>query len=269
MNETPYTVTLESPAAIVETDKRRSDEVRQRLQQLDSSITLTEYEQSDLWAEAKVNQYWVDWKFPSFHDYAKTATDLSKREIDYRITVSLVTKMLGVGLVQKAKAKTSKLKIICTLDPKATVIESGTGNEEKMSDIMIGLINDAPNKSLKEIIEIVKRLKGETPDAEEGLDDQLTWMQLPVRRDAKQVVISAIELACKLNGTTLDIVTKEEKDLSMAAALEKVCADFTSDPNNQVDEFTDEYPDFEDSMDDSGGDDSQDESEFEDEADDE
>lgn len=268
--ETPYTVSInmQTPAAIVETDTRRSDVVRKRLGELDSSVTLTEFEQADLWAEAKTNQYWSDWKFPSFYDYTKTSTDLCKREIDYRITVSLVTKILGVGLVQKAKAKTSKLKVICTLDPNAIVTESGTGKEEKMSDVMVSLINDAPSKTLKEIVEIVKRLKGETPDAEEGLDDQLTWLNLPVRRDAKQVVLDAIELACKLNGTTLDILTKEEKDLSMAAALEKVSADFIADPNNQVDEFNDgAASDFEDSMDDSGGDDSQDESEFENEAD--
>lgn len=273
MSNELYTVTLETPAAIIETDTRRSDVVRQRLQQLDSTVTLNEYEQADLWAEAKENSYWSGWGFPSFPDYTKTTSDLSKREIDHRIQISLVTKLLGVGLVQKAKAKTSKLKLICSLDQNAIVTESGTGKEEKMSDIMVSLINDAPNKSLKEIVEIVKRLKGETPEATEGLDDQLTWLNLPARRDAKQGIMDAIDLASKLNGTTLDIMTKEEKDISIAAALEKICADFKSDPNNQVEEFADadsdyEAADFEDEHDDSGGDDSQEESDFEDEVED-
>lgn len=260
-----YKVELTAPVAIVEKDSRRSDEVRQRLQQLDSTVTLNAFEQGDLWAEAKANGYYTDWKFESFFDYIKASgVDLCKREIHDRITISNVSKLLGVNKTLLAKAKISKLKLICSLDPNATVTESGTGAEEKMSEIMVGLIQDAPNKTIAEIKEIIKRLKGvpEEPESE------LTWMNLVVRRDAKQIVTKAIELAAALSGTTLDAVTKEVRDISSAVALERICADFTSDPNNQLDGFKDdeepedsedEFEDSEESDDDSDVDEDEDE----------
>lgn len=64
MNE-GYAVTLESPAAIIERDGRRADEVRKRVGEIDTSLTLSQFEQADLLAEIKENNYWRDWKFES------------------------------------------------------------------------------------------------------------------------------------------------------------------------------------------------------------
>ena len=255
MNEltSTYTVTLESPAALIETDGRRADAVRKRLEQLVTASTLTDFEQADLLAEAKTNGYWQQWKFPSWDDYIKsTGCDLSKREIAYRIQISLGAKLLEVNKTELAAAKMSKLKLIFSLDPTKEVADEATLEVESMGNIMKQLVSDAPHKSLKEIAEIVKRLKGETED-EEG---ELTWLNLPVRRDAKQVVIGAIELAQKLAGTTIDVLTKEEKDLSTAAALELIAGDYLADPNNQFDEGTaGDFEDFSDSVDDEFGED--------------
>jgi len=248
-----YTVTLESPAAIIEKDSSRSDTVRQRLQQVDSSLTLNTFERGDLFAETKANNFWRDWKFESFSEYVKkSGFDVSPRQADYEIQISNVSKLLGITLTQKAAAKNSKLKVIYELDPGKTVTDTDTLKEESMADIMRALVSDAPSKSLKELKEIVKRLKGETEEPE----GELTWMNWPVRRDAKQVVVDAIELAVKLAGGTIDAMSKEAKDLSQASAISLIMGDYLADPNNQVDEFTDnDSSDFQDSIEDSDSED--------------
>jgi hypothetical protein len=257
-----YTVEigLETPPAIIEKDNRRSDVVRQRLEQIDSSLTLTSFEQSDLWVEVDDNSYWLTWKFGSLKDYIKkSGITLSTSEVGYRVKESKYSKLLGITKTQRALAKISKLKVIYTLDPNATAIESGTGNEEKMSDVMIKLVIDAPNKTLKEIEKIVDQLKGVTEEE----DDEMTWLNVRLRRDAKEVIMQAVTLIVAQSGSTIDIMTKEEKDISIGTAFERLAAEYLADPNNAQDEF-EEGQDFEDSMDDSGGDDSQDDEDYDD-----
>jgi hypothetical protein len=243
-----YTVQLETPPAIIETDSRRSDDVRKRVQEIDSSVSLGSLEWADLFAEIKDKNYWHDWKYESFNDYIKQSNlDLSARKIAYLITTSKVSKLLKIDKALIVKARPSKVDVIFTLDPNATVLEPETQTEVPMGDIIIGLIRDAPNKKLAEIKEIVAKLKGVVEE-----DSSLTWLNLPCRRDAKAIVIQAIELASALNGPTVDIVTKAEKEISMAAGLEKVAADFLASPDNQLEPFEDEgdLGDFADSTED-------------------
>jgi hypothetical protein len=266
-----YQVELPTPPAIIEADSRRSDEVRKRVQELDSTLTLSAFEQGDLFAEIKGHSYWNDWKFESFPDYLKkSGVDLSPREIEYRITISRVAKSLKVNKTLLAKARISKCKEIFSLNPEETVTDTATLAVESMADIIVKLVADAPNKSLKEIREIVKRLKGINA-TEEDIAGELTWINLPVRRDAKQIVVSAIELAVALSGTTLDMLTKEEKDISQAAALERISADFMASPDNQLEGFTqdEDSVEFEDSIEDSDGEDEDESDEDSDENEDE
>lgn len=236
MNE-PLIVQLETPAAIIETDTRRSDQVRKRIGEIDTSLTLNQFELGDNLAEAKTNSYWRDWGFESFPEAVKASKiDISPRQAEYLIQISKVSKLLKISKSSLAKAKNSKLKEVFTLDPGAVVKDEATQTEESMADIMVQLVEDCPNKTLVEIKAIVKRLKGETEEPA----GQLTWMHLPVRRDAKQVVTDAIELAQALSGDTVDAMTKEVKDISQASAIERICGDFISDPNNQSDQVGDE-----------------------------
>jgi hypothetical protein len=257
MSKETYVVNLEAPAPIIEKDSRRSDEVRQRLQQLDASLTITTFERGDLLAELKKNDYWRDYKFESFPDYVKkSGFDISPRQAEYEILISNRSKELGVSLIEKTKAKNSKLKVIYELDPTKTVTDPATLVEESMATIMHQLVIDAPSKTLVEIKAIVKRLKGETEEPE----GELTWMNWPVRRDAKQVVTSAIELCVAQSGQTVDSMTKEVRDISTAQAIEAIMGDYLADPNNQIGGFSDESPDFEDESEDESDEDSIEES---------
>lgn len=232
MTTNRYTVELDAPS-VSESDTRRVDYVRKRVGEIDTTITLGSFEMGDLLAEVKDNDYWRDYKYETFAEYVKSAgIDISPRQAEYLVKISKVSKTLNIPRAQLVKARNSKLKSIYELDLYKTITDPATLVVESMADIMRQLVADAPNKTLKEIQEIVKSLKGE-----EELEDELVWMSLPVRRDAKQVVTSAIELAQQMAGTTLDILTKEEKNLSTASALELICAEFLADPNNQLEEF--------------------------------
>lgn len=229
----PLIVQLETPAAIIEADSRRSDEVRRRVGEIDTTLTLSSFELGDLLAETKANNYWRDWGYESFSEAVKASKiDISPRQAEYLIQISKVSKLLKISKSSLAKAKNSKLKEVFTLDPGAVVKDEATQTEESMADIMVQLVEDCPNKTLVEIKAIVKRLKGETEEPA----GQLTWLNWPVRRDAKQVIEETLDKAGQIAGQTFDMLTKEAKDLSKASALELVCADWAADPNNEVEE---------------------------------
>jgi hypothetical protein len=239
----PYVVNLESPAAIIEKDATRSDTVRQRLQQIDSTVTVNYFEQIELLAEVNHNNYWDAWKFPSMKEYVKkSGFDLTMAEVDKGIQISTVSKVLDISKVSLARAKKTKVGIIFQLDHTKTVTDPATQVEEKLSEVIVQLVTDAPSKTVIELKEIVKRLKDlyATDDEKDG---ELSWLNLPVRRDAKQIVEAAIEKIMKFNGGTIDIMTKEEKNISKAAAIEKMAADTLADPNYDVDEPGDDFDD--------------------------
>lgn len=244
-----YTVQLEAPPAIIERDSTRSDVVRQRLQQIDSTVTLSTFERGDLFAEIKANSYWRDWRFESFPEYLKASGfDISPRQADYEVVISNVSKELKINATSKAKAKNSKLNVIFTLDHNKVFIDPATQNETKMSDVIIDLVEQAPHNTLVWVKEEVKRLK-RIDATEEDIASELTWVNAPIRRDAKQIFDDAIEKIMKFNGCTIDTMTKELKDISKGAALEKMAADTLADPNYDVDE-SDEEGIFEDSIED-------------------
>lgn len=257
-----YTVALTdlaSPPAIIETDTSRSDVVRKRLQQLDSSLTLSTFERGDLLAEAKANSFWSDWRFKSFPEYLKqSGFDISPRQAEYEIQISNVSKQLGIDLVQKSRAKNSKLKVIYELDPNSEVTDSATQEVEPMAAIMVKLVVDAPNRTVKELREIVDKLLGVTKE-----DDEFTWMNIRLRKDSKEVIMQAVTLIVAQSGSTIDVLTKEERDISIGIAIERLSAEYLSDPNNQVEEFEGDEGDFSDSIEDgdSYDDDSEEESE--------
>jgi len=229
----PLVITLESPAAIIEQDSRRADEIRKRVQQLDTTLTLSTFELGDLFSTIKAENLWNEWKFESFSEYIKASgVDISRRQVDYLVQISNVSKILTVTKTDLAKARISKLKEIYSLDHTLTVTDPATLKEESMADIMRNLVIDAPNRSLAEVKEIVKRLKGPVEDKA----GELTWWNWPVRRDAKEVIEATLEKASAVAGQTFDILTGEAKNLSKASALELVCGDWAADPNNQVDE---------------------------------
>jgi hypothetical protein len=241
--ETAITI-LPTPAALVARDTRRADEVTTTLKQLDSQSASVCFDQGDLFVEVDREAHWMTLGHESAEEYYRSINiDISKREILYRAKVSRSMAALGLTRADYAPARLSKLKIITELDVAGQIVDPDTEIAEPLAPIMCRLVAAAPFKKLSEIREEVDMLLGKTGDDEDGM----TWFNWPIRRDAKQVVLDAIELARAQSGDTIDIHDKTLKELSDAAALERIAADYLADPNNQADQLG-EAGDFEDSV---------------------
>jgi hypothetical protein len=243
--ETAITI-LPTPTALVARDTRRADEVTTTLKQLDSQSASVCFDQGDLFVEVDREAHWMTLGHESAEEYYRSLNiDISKREILYRSKVSRSMAALGLTRADYAPARLSKLKIITELDVAGQIVDPDTEIAEPLAPIMVRLIQAAPFKKLSEIREEVDILLGKTGDEE----DDLTWLNLPIRRDAKQVVEQAIELARALSGDTIDVTSGELKDISTATALERISADFLASPSNQLDELG-HAGDFADSVED-------------------
>jgi hypothetical protein len=228
-------ITRIDPPAIVKLDTRRADELRDRVQLLGKTIAINNFELGEALHEIKTNDYWANYG-ESFEDYLKKdGIDISPRQAYYLIQIHKVSTALNLGKDTLILAGTSKLKHIMTLDPDAVITDPDTGEVTPMADVIRHLVATAPAHTVKEVREKVEAILNVGTDE----DDQLTWMNLPVRRSAKKTVLDAIEMARALSGDTLDPSTGEFKDVSDAIALERICADFISDPNNVPEEFGD------------------------------
>jgi hypothetical protein len=244
--ETAITI-LPTPAALVARDTRRADEVSEQIKALDGLTQHNTFDQADLFSEVKHQAHWASRGFETVEEYYKSlGIDKSKREILYLVRMSEVLATLGTSRELAVAAKVSKLRLICQLDPASEVVDEDTEVAEPMAAIMRRLILAAPQTSLAELKQIVDDLLGKGAEDDE---DSLTWLNLPIRRDAKQVVESAIELARALSGDTIDAASGELKDISTATALERISADFLASPSNQLDELG-HAGDFADSVED-------------------
>jgi hypothetical protein len=230
--ETAVTI-LPTPAALVARDTRRADEVSATIKRLDGLTSNNTFDQAELFAEVDREAHWATAGFESQEDYYKgLGIEKSKREIQYLTKMYKALVVLGLQREQYAPAKVSKLKVITQLDPASEVVDEDTKISEPMSAIMKRLIATAPNRKIADIQAEVDQLLGVVDE-----EDELTWLNLPIRRDAKEVVMQAIELARALSGDTVDVVSKELKDISEASALERIAADFLASPSNQLDEL--------------------------------
>jgi hypothetical protein len=226
---------LPTPAALVARDTRRADQVSEEIKKLDGLTQHSTFDQADLFSEVKHQAHWATRGFETIEEYYKSlGVDKSKREILYLVRMSEVLATLGTSRELAVAAKVSKLRLIAQLDPAAEVVDEDTEVAEPMAAIMRRLILAAPQTSLAELKQIVDDLLGK---GDEDDEDSLTWLNLPIRRDAKQVVEAAIELARSLSGDTIDVASGELKDISTATALERISADFLASPSNQLEEL--------------------------------
>lgn len=245
--ETAVTV-CPTPAALVARDSRRADQVADELKQLDSNSTNIAFDQGELLLEIEKEAHYATKGFVSAEDFYKSLNlDVSIRELQYRRGVVRTMNTLGLSRADYAPAKISKLKVIAKLNPAGEIVDPITEIAEPLAPIMVRLVAAAPQMKLSEVEEQVDILLGKS--GEEG--SLFTWFNWPILTDAKQVVMDAIELARTHSGDTVDINDKTAKQLSDAAALERVAADYLADPNNQLEQLG-TPGDYADSVEDGG-----------------
>jgi hypothetical protein len=223
-----------SPAALVARDTRRADEVADAIKKLDGQLQHSTFDVADLLAEAKREAHWATLSHESFEDFIKAlGIEKSKREVEYLVRMSEVLTKLGTTRKQAVAAKVSKLREIARLDPSGQIVDPDTEIAEPMSGIMKRLIESAPVTPLAEIKQQVNDLIGKSG----GDESELTWWNMPIRRDAKEMCLETVDLVMALSGDTVDVNTGKPKPISIATAVERIFADFRSDPNNQLEQL--------------------------------
>lgn len=227
-------VTIIPPVAISQRDTSRAEQVIEEVIKLDRSMATNAFAIGDLLNEIVEGDYFHADHCQTLQEFLKKHNfELSKREVDYRVKNSRVSKKLGISRERLLKAGISKIKAIFELDPGLDVVNPDTGKTESLGAIMVALVQEAgAGKSLSDIKKIVKQLKGES----EGEDSVITWLNLPTFTSRKEFIEDTIELAKAMSGDTIDPTSKMTDEISTATAIERILADWRSDPNNQIDE---------------------------------
>jgi cell division GTPase FtsZ len=101
-------------------------------------------------------------------------------------------------------------------------------NDLPMTDYVYEMVtNLAMDMSLEDVQQAVDKLQGKTGD------DAMVWLNISMKKAARDnVVLPAIEVAKLHLGTSGVDADGKAKDASDGRAVEVICADFMSDPNN-------------------------------------
>lgn len=196
----------------------RATTVRAQVESLKNSLGDKTWEMAALFSEARAKSFHHLWGFSDFDEYIdKSNFDIGSREVRYRIRVNDVSLQLGITRTQLKAVNISKLKEIFSLDP------------VKQSDDIVRLVDDAVTMSLEEVRQSVRELKGSDPETD------LCWWNIQLLRRAKEETILPALQKVKLEyGPTMSDVPGQSVEISDGRALEMLCADKLSEPDEEL-----------------------------------
>lgn len=197
----PAAPVIIDPPAEVRPDTTRAEQVIQRVITLDRTIGANQFEIGDLFAEIVDGDYFFADQCQTLKEFInKNGFELSKREIEYRIKNSRYSKLLGIPRAKELAAGISKIKTIYKLDPSSEYIDADAsdGEPRPMRNVMIELVDVAAIKSLKDITTIVKALMPPSDD-EEYVDMKLRFTVTDHKR-----LMELIEVFRRIHGNTVD-----------------------------------------------------------------
>jgi hypothetical protein len=223
----PAAPVVVEPPAIIREDSSRAEAVVQEVINLNRSSAEGQIAFANLMVEFIDGDYFhADHCHTLVDFYKKHGFELSPREIDYRVNVARKSAKAGITNEQRKKARLSKMKAICRLDPSAEIVDHETGEIVKTADIMRDLTDRAGNGlQLKELNEIVATLLGEEEKPEKFHE---TVKYTPEQR---AIVDMALEVITLKAGDTVDPATKESKPISRPQAYTYLAAEVLNDPN--------------------------------------
>jgi hypothetical protein len=199
---------------------------RDEINDLIAGINTSEFDLAERLYEVKSLQYYIAWGYDTFGQYAKSLALKSSKSY---YLVRIVKNMTEAGLTreQYEPLGIAKLRVISKLD----LVEEGKPvlyNDLPMTDYIKELVTTAAaNMSLEEVEQVVDKLQGKTGD------DAMVWLNISMKKAARDnVVLPAIEVAKLHLGTSGVDADGKAKDASDGRAVEVICADFMSDPNN-------------------------------------
>lgn len=217
--------------AVAGQEAARSSLVMKELETLTKGIEKETFGIAELLAEVKTNRYYEAWNYENFGAYVKTALAMKERKAYYLVRMITVSEVMGIPRAKYEPLGIFKVREIFSLDPNGFYINNAEARNEPLNEHILRLLAEAPGMSTEQVQAEVRRLK--------GLDGEntLVWARVKMPKLAKeQVYDKAIELAKAKLGSAGRDDEGNAVEYSDGTALEAICQDFLSDPNNQPDE---------------------------------
>lgn len=200
--------------------------VHKSLQTAITQINVSTFDVIDLLWKVKSEHLYTT---VSFNEYLKTLK-IKLRKAQYLTQIGEVMHQIGCTRFMYESIGVSKLREIARLNPAATYVNPVTKEEYPMQDYIWGLMELAPDKTVEEIADSVRVLKGEV-----GENDK-TWLNLPFTRLVMDNAIRpALEKAKKLIGTVAADNGGVAIEPTDAQAMEIVCVEFKNDTSTDPD----------------------------------
>jgi hypothetical protein len=217
---------LNPPAVIGEAIAGQANKVLNEIQNLIAGVNTSTFDLAELLHEAKTKQYYLALGHDTFGSYAKSL-DLKVSKSYYLCRIVENMQAAGLTREQYEPLGIAKLRVISKVD----LIEDDKPvmyNDLPMTEYIKELVTTAAaNMSLEEVEQVVDKLQGKIGD------DAMVWLNISMKKAARdQTVLPAIEVAKLHLGTPGTDDDGKAKDASDGRALEAICADFMSDPNN-------------------------------------
>jgi hypothetical protein len=217
---------LNPPAIHGEAVAGRSVKVRRQLLDLSADVRASTFDMADLLFEAQENNYPSKWGFSSVLDYGVRELGLKKRKVQILTRITKVCRAVGLKREQYEPAGTSKLRVICSLDPEGSYWNNSEHVSEPLDDHIVRLILDSDKMTVDQVEVEVARLKGQVGKDRRVLrsysTDITTWTN---------VIEVALERARRFLGSKGRDEEGNAVEYSEGECYECVCAAFNADPN--------------------------------------
>lgn len=194
---------------------------RKKLEALVKNMDKNTFDLADLLYEVREKGFYKP-EFNTFAEYVKSI-GLKKSKAYYLSSIKECMVTCGIPRETYEPVGIYKLRDIASLDPNAQWQGS------PMKDYIIGLVENAKDKTQEQVAEFVRTLKGQTGE------DEVVWVNLPVKRIVRDKVLRpALELAKARLGSSYRDKDGNAVEPSDANALEVLAVEFLNDPANSA-----------------------------------
>ena len=184
------------PAAIIgEAVAGTAATIRKLLEEKIGLIERSKFDVAELLWEIDKNKYYTGYGFDTYLEYVKSV-GLKESKARYLRDMARVMAEVECERYEYEPLGIGKLRAITSLDPKSNYLDPKTKELIPMRDFIIGFVDEGQNMTLKEILEHVRVLKGQTGD------DEMVFTNLYTKRIVKEsVLLPAFEAAKLLIGS--------------------------------------------------------------------
>ena len=213
-----------TPFVIVgEIEAGAAAKARKQVKSLIKGLNTSTFDLMDALHEVKTNKYYAP-AYDSFIDYAKTL-DMKVTKAYYLARIRQNMELAGIDRAVFEPIGIAKLRTISSID----LIDSENQIKADAIDKVNELITTATTTEATAIKAAVDVYNGHI--GEEAFE----WLNIKIRKSAKNVVREALNLIKAQIGSTGTDVDGKSRDASDGRALELLAADFLSDPNHAPD----------------------------------